>query len=102
MVTDWPSCLPISAIVVIGGDMISVMEDQFRQAVSSLSNVGCIFSIGFTLSSCSISRSSGGVFGALRNNSMASFQLTEPSPGHKKEAMELLRSAPNTPPLLLE
>src|SRR5205807_6650150 len=55
----------------------------FLQAVSSLSNTAPIFSIGFTLSSLSISSSIGGVWGAARSKATASFQLMEPSPGHK-------------------
>src|ERR1700756_3678639 len=61
-------------------------------AFSSLSNAAPIFSIGFTLSSCSISSNSGGVCGAERNSSIASFQLIEPEPGQWCESRSLALS----------
>src|SRR6266436_3269275 len=62
------------------------------QAASSLSNAGPIFSSGFTFSSLSISRSKGGVWGAVRRNSIASFQLIEPCPGHRCVSLSLALS----------
>ena len=55
------------------------------QAASSLSNVSPILSSGLIFSSLSISRRSGGVFGAERNSSIASFQSMLPAPGHRCE-----------------
>src|ERR1700730_16836798 len=56
-------------------------------AVSNFSNVAPSFSSGFTFSFSSSSSIKGGVCGAERSSSIASFQSTVPCPGHKCESI---------------
>src|SRR5439155_2558189 len=120
--TVWPLWAPISEIVATGADIVVVdcidqtlltaehaevaekTTDPFSSrsslhlsepcvyAASNFCKVPPMLSTGLIFSFSSISSSSGGVFGAERSNSMASFQLIEPWPGQRWESRSLALS----------
>src|SRR5258707_14769659 len=69
--------------------VLCVLGGESSYAVSSFSNVSASLSSGFTFSSSASSSSRGGGCGAESSNSIASFQLIVPCPGHRCESLFL-------------